>query len=122
MCRGMRDSDFRIASGRSSGGAGERMSRSGCGLITCRRITCGRRLAAQLEFENSRDHDHGLRSVAGLEHREFQRFHAIDEQAAAEAALVLDHPVGTLGNGHQTALCALIAQKLRKACNWIGRG
>ena len=67
------------------------------GLITCRRITCGRRLAAQLEFENSRDHDHGLRSVAGLEHREFQRFHAIVEQAAAEAALVLDHPVGTLG-------------------------
>ena len=92
-CRAMRDSDFRIASGPSSGGAGERLSRAGRGLITCRRITCGRRLATQVEFENSRDHHHGLRSVAGLEHREFQRFHAIDEQAAAEAALVLDHPV-----------------------------
>jgi hypothetical protein len=53
----------------------------------------GRCLSARIEFEDSRDHDDRLRSVAILEQGELERFGAIDKQAAAHVPLILDHPV-----------------------------
>jgi len=50
-------------------------------------------LRTHVELENAWDHDHGLRPVTVLEHREFQRFGAVHEQATAKAALILDDPV-----------------------------
>src|SRR5439155_9142823 len=50
-------------------------------------------LRTHVELENAWDHDHGLRPVPVLEHREFQRFGAVHEQATAKAALILDDPV-----------------------------
>src|SRR5262245_42841328 len=50
-------------------------------------------LRTHVELENTGNHDHGLRPVPVLEHREFHRFSAVHEQAAAKAALVLDDPV-----------------------------
>src|SRR6516162_4595755 len=50
-------------------------------------------LRTHVELENAGDHDHGLRPVPVLEHREFHRFGAVHEQAAAKAALILDDPV-----------------------------
>jgi hypothetical protein len=52
-------------------------------------------LRTHVELENAGDHDHGLRPVPVLEHREFHRFGAVHEQATAKAALVLDDPVAT---------------------------
>src|SRR5262249_56433653 len=46
-----------------------------------------------VELENAWDHDHGLRPVPVLEHREFHRFGAVHEQATTKAALILDDPV-----------------------------
>jgi hypothetical protein len=51
------------------------------------------RLGAHVEFENARDHDHGLRPVAVLEHGELQGFGAVDEQSAAKSALIPNDPV-----------------------------
>src|SRR5262245_7856897 len=51
------------------------------------------RLAAHVELENAGHHDHGLRPVAVLEHREFHGFGAAHEQAAAKAGLILDDPL-----------------------------
>lgn len=50
-------------------------------------------LRTHVELEDAWDHDHGLRPVPVLEHREFQRFGAVHEQATAKAALILDDPV-----------------------------
>jgi hypothetical protein len=105
----MRDSDFRIASARSSGGAGERMSRAGRGLIPCRRITCG------LPFRSSSKIPGTMITACGrLPVSNIANF-TIDEQAAAGAALVLDHPVGTLGT--VTRLCTLCLN-----CTKAGQG
>jgi hypothetical protein len=46
-----------------------------------------------VELENAWDHDHGLWPVPVLEHREFHRFSAVHEHAAAKAALILHDPV-----------------------------
>src|SRR5262249_20251626 len=53
----------------------------------------GMRLGREVEFEHTGHHDHGLRPVTVLEHCEFQRFGAIDEEAAAEASLVASDPM-----------------------------
>jgi hypothetical protein len=53
----------------------------------------GARLAAHVELENAGHHDHGLRPIPVLEHREFYRFGAVHEHSAAQAGLVLDDPV-----------------------------
>ena len=50
-------------------------------------------LGVQIELENAGNHDHGLRAVAALEHGKFQGFGAVDEQATAEALLILGDPV-----------------------------
>src|ERR1700730_6658587 len=50
-------------------------------------------LGGQIELENAGNHDHGLRAIAILEHRKFQSFGAVDEQATAEALLILGDPV-----------------------------
>src|SRR5205814_3798504 len=50
-------------------------------------------LGVQIELENAGNHDHGLRAIAILVHREFQGFGAVDEQATAEALLILGDPV-----------------------------
>src|SRR5262249_57153237 len=50
-------------------------------------------LRTHVELENTGNHDHGLRPVPVLEHREFHCFGAVYEQAAAKAALILDDPV-----------------------------
>src|SRR4051812_42140679 len=67
--------------------AGERRRRFIRGAIAC----C--RLAAHVELENPRNHDDGLRALAVFEHRKFQGLRPIHEQAAAEAVLILNHPV-----------------------------
>src|SRR6516164_4666837 len=54
-------------------------------------------LRTHVELENAGDHDHGLRPVPVLEHREFHRFGAVHEQAAAKTALILDDPVAAAG-------------------------
>src|SRR5262249_26393240 len=50
-------------------------------------------LAAHVELENAGHHDHGLRSIPVLEHREFHGFGAAHEQAAAKTGLILDNPL-----------------------------
>src|SRR5215510_9061030 len=50
-------------------------------------------LRTHVELENAWDHDHGLRPVPVLEHREFHSFGAVNEQATTKAALILDDPV-----------------------------
>src|SRR5262249_56566925 len=60
---------------------------AGCGRAS------GARLAAHVELENIRHHDHGLRPVSVFEHGEFQGFGAVDEQATAKAFLILNDPV-----------------------------
>src|SRR5262245_55461919 len=46
-----------------------------------------------VELENAGHHDHGLRPVSVLEHREFHRFGTVHEHAPAKTALILDDPV-----------------------------
>src|SRR5262249_62027312 len=50
-------------------------------------------LPAYVEPKNAGNHDHGLRSVAVLEHCELHRFGASHEQPTAKAALILDNPI-----------------------------
>jgi hypothetical protein len=52
-----------------------------------------RDIAIHIEFENAGHHDDRLRLISILEHRETKCLSAINEQPAAEASLVLDHPV-----------------------------
>jgi hypothetical protein len=47
------------------------------------------RLATHIEFENTRNHDNGLRPISVLEHCKPERLGTIDEESAAEATLVL---------------------------------
>jgi hypothetical protein len=51
------------------------------------------RFATHIKFENPGNHNDSLGPMSILEHREPERFRAIDEQAAAKVLLVLDHPV-----------------------------
>jgi hypothetical protein len=50
-------------------------------------------LRTHVELENAWDHDHGLRPIPVLEHREFDRLGTVHEHAAAKTALILDDPV-----------------------------
>jgi hypothetical protein len=52
-----------------------------------------RRLAAHVELENARHHDHRLRLMTILEHREFDCFGSTHEQTSAEALLILRDPI-----------------------------
>ena len=67
-------------------------------------ILCGGVAAANVEFQNTRDHDDGLRPVAILEHCEFEGFSFVDEEAAAEPLLILHDPmaVAVLPDAEQT--------------------
>jgi hypothetical protein len=62
-----------------------------------RRIARGthgrRRLAGQVEFEDAGNSDNSLRLVSVFKSHVSERFGAIDEEAAADPVLVLDHPV-----------------------------
>jgi hypothetical protein len=49
-------------------------------------------LGTHVQFEDSRDHDHGLRPVTVLEHRKLQCVSTVDEETTPKAALVLDDP------------------------------
>jgi hypothetical protein len=49
--------------------------------------------SVHVQFEDARNHEHALRPVSVLEHGKPERFGAIDENSAAEAALVLHYPV-----------------------------
>jgi hypothetical protein len=57
--------------------------------------------AMHIEFKDARNQDDGLRSVAVLEHRKPKRRDAIDEESAAQAALVLNDPVSAAVLAHQ---------------------
>jgi hypothetical protein len=50
-------------------------------------------VAIHIEFENAGHHDDRLRFVSILEHCKAKCLSAVDKQPAAEASLVLDHPV-----------------------------
>jgi len=50
-------------------------------------------LPAHVELKKAGHHDHCLRSIPVFEHREFYRFGAAHEQAAAKAGLILDDPL-----------------------------
>ncbi len=54
---------------------------------------CNARLAAHIEFENSRYHDDGLWPMSILEEGEPERFCAIDERAVTTVLLVLNDPI-----------------------------
>ena len=56
-------------------------------LMSCARST------AHIELENTGNHDHGLRPIAVLKHGKPDRLGAIDEDPAAEAALVPNNPI-----------------------------
>src|SRR5580658_5609532 len=51
------------------------------------------RIAAHVEFKNSGNHDGSLRSISVLGTRETERRIAINEKAAVNSLLVLNHPV-----------------------------
>ena len=53
----------------------------------------GLRAPTKIELENARHHDDRLRTMSVLEKGELQRLRAVDEKAAAQAALVLHHPM-----------------------------
>jgi hypothetical protein len=53
------------------------------------------RIPAEVELEHAGDHDHGLRPVPVLEHREFEGLRAVNEQATAKAFLGLNDPVAS---------------------------
>jgi hypothetical protein len=57
------------------------------------RPMCGTRFTAHIELENTDNHDHGLRPIAVLKHGKPERLGAVDEDPAAEAALVLNDPI-----------------------------
>ena len=54
-----------------------------------------RQLTTHIEFENTWDHDNGVRTISVLEHCKPERLGTIDEESAAEAALVPDNPVSS---------------------------
>src|SRR3977135_2865579 len=58
----------------------------------CGWVAAARR-AADVELESPRDHDHGLRPVAVLEHGKLESFGAVHEQATAKTFLILHDPV-----------------------------
>src|ERR1700730_6105909 len=59
------------------------------------RARLGAVLPAHVELKNAGHHDHSLRPVPVLEHREFHCFYAVHEQATAKASLILHDPVAS---------------------------
>jgi hypothetical protein len=55
-------------------------------------ILVARQLTTHIEFENSGNHDNGLRPISILEHCKPERLSTIDEESAAEATRVANHP------------------------------
>ena len=53
------------------------------------------RLTIHVEFENTWDHDNGVRTISVLEHCKPERLGTIDEESAAEAALVPNNLVSS---------------------------
>jgi hypothetical protein len=51
--------------------------------------------AGQVEFETVRNRDNSLRPVSVFKSHVSKRLGAVDEEAAADPALVLDHPVSS---------------------------
>jgi len=58
-------------------------------------VDVARQLTTHIEFENSGNHDNGLRPISILEHCKPERLSTIDEESAAEAARVPNHPVSS---------------------------
>jgi hypothetical protein len=56
-------------------------------------MMCRSSVAIEIQFENTGYHDDRLWLVSILEHREAKCLSAVDKQPAAEASLVLHHPV-----------------------------
>ena len=54
-----------------------------------------RHLTTNIEFENTGNHDNGLRPISVLEHCKPERLSTIDEESAAEAARVPNNPVSS---------------------------
>ena len=52
----------------------------------------GRRVV-DIQLEDPRDHDDGLRAVSILQHRELEGLSSVDEESAAEPLLVLHDPM-----------------------------
>jgi hypothetical protein len=57
---------------------------------------CCAQAMSHIELENTRNHDHGLRSIALLKHCKPQRLGTINDESAAEAAPILNHPAPRL--------------------------
>jgi hypothetical protein len=56
-------------------------------------MLCRVRCVVDVELENPRNHDDGLRPVPILEHCELEGFSPVDEKPAAEPLLILHDPV-----------------------------
>ena len=55
-------------------------------------VDVARQLTTHIEFENTGNHDNGLRPISVLEHCKPERLSTIDEESAAEAARVPNNP------------------------------
>src|SRR6476619_5029510 len=58
-------------------------------------VDVARQLTTHIEFENTGNHDNGLRPISVLEHCKPERLSTIDEESAAEAARVPNNPVSS---------------------------
>jgi hypothetical protein len=91
------------------------------------RLRLGAPDSVHVQFEDARNHKHALRPVSVLEHRKAERFGPIDKNSAAEAALILHHPVPLpvlaeqkerrsrtrgFGLSHRRFLCYFVAENL----------
>jgi hypothetical protein len=63
------------------------------GVDVARQLRRCARLATHIEFENTWNHDDGVRTISVLEHCKTEGLGTIDEESAAEAALVPNNPV-----------------------------
>jgi hypothetical protein len=71
---------------RYNGYVGHGSSMFGRRLMRCARFT------THVEFENTGNHDNGLRPIAVLKHGKPKRLSPIDEESTAYAAMVLNNP------------------------------
>ena len=63
------------------------------GVDIARQLRRCARLATHIEFENTWNHDDGVRTISVLEHCKTEGLGTIDEESAPEAALVPNNPV-----------------------------
>jgi len=81
---------------RVTGAARYRLIRSGYPALMplkAGRLRERRRLAVDAEFKRAKYRHHGGRAIAIFGSREFKRLGTIDEKAASNTALILNHPV-----------------------------